>query len=408
MKRKIFLFVVAATLLVAFGVASPAQATIAKVAKFSGEVIIQSGEELKRVTAPGVSLKDGDRVQTKQGDAEILFNDGAVMRVSPFSNAMVQEMQEQSGFWIFKTRVDARRITCIIGKLFFQSGASGKKNYLQTPTAVAGIRGSAGDVGFDNVNTYLNMYEGEAAVVGNALRGFFQNPGISAAEKSTVYQALAAAYNQTQQAAATGRGVDVAQANVTAVEVGRQVAQLLQQNPDPAVKANAALLEQTAEAVISSANAKVSVEQIKEDKADVDKALAEARRSGDAEKTRQAELASQKVEQDRIAAEQAAAAAKAAAEQAAAAMAANDLAAAKRAAQDAEAAAQQAKVHEQQSRQDIRNVVVTTTGTTVATTAATTAGTTVATTTVATTAPTTVITTTTTSSSTTSSVTPSR
>jgi hypothetical protein len=406
--RKTGFTIVLAFFLVVSGGASHAFAAIAKISQFTGEVIIQSGEELKRVAAPGVSLNDGDRVQTKQGDAEILFNDGAVMKVSPFSNAMVQEMQEQSGFWIFKTQVATRRITCIIGKLFFQSGVSGKKNYLQTPTAVAGIRGSVGDIGFDNVNSYLHMYEGEAAVVGNAIRGFFQNPGVSAAEKSAVYQALTNAYDKTRQAAATGRGVEIGQANVTAAEVGRLVAETLQKNPDPAVKANANLLAQTAEAVISSANAKVSVEQIKEDKVDADKALAEARQKGDAEKTRQAELAIQKVEQDQAAAEKAAAAAKTAAEQAAAAMAANDLGKATKAAQDGAAAAAQAKAQEQESQKAIQNVVTTTAATTVpATTVATTTATTVAPTTVPTTIMTTIMTTTTSSSSTTT-ITPSR
>ena len=197
-----------------FFLACPTHATIpiAKVSSFTGEVLIQQETTIFRLTQVGQVLNEGDRIQTKQGEVQITFNDAAVMKVRPFTNTRIQEREEKSGFWIFKTKKAVRRITVLIGKLWFKAGESKRKNFLQTPTAVCGLRGSDGDVGFDNVNTYLNMYTGEAAVVGKVLKGFFKDPGISAARRSKVYRSLARAHEKTQHAKATGKAVDMAKA----------------------------------------------------------------------------------------------------------------------------------------------------------------------------------------------------
>jgi hypothetical protein len=386
--------IVAFTLLVALGIPSQTDAAIAKIAKVSGDVIIQSGEELRQVASPGAPLNDGDRVQTRQGEAEILFNDGAIMRINPFSNAMLQEREERGGFWIFKTSSVARRITCLVGKLFFQSGSSGTKNYLQTPTAVAGIRGSSGDIGFDNLSSYLNMYTGDAAVLGTVIRGFFQNPGVSVAEKSAVYQSLVRAAEVKQSAEVTGRTVNIAQAQIAAAEVGRQVAEALQKNPDATVQMDGKLIGQQTSAVIAVVTARVAVEQIKEEKASADKAAVDASQKGETEKARQAGQASQKAEQDRIAAEQSVAAAKAAADQTMAAAKQRDLDNTTKAAENATKAAQEATRIEQETRRTVQNVVTTTVPMTAPTTtpATTVAPTTISETTIpATTAPATTV-----------------
>ena len=112
---------------------------------------------------------------------------------------------------------------------------------------MATLRGSDGDFGFDNLQTYLNMYSGDAAVIGSVIRGFFENPGISAAQKNSVYQSLQRAYQQTQQAQATApgplRAVAQAQARIAALEEAKQVAEIMKKNPDATVadQANQAL-----------------------------------------------------------------------------------------------------------------------------------------------------------------------
>ena len=235
---------------------------IAQISSSEGEVIIQSDTKIFRVTELGLTLKDGDRIQTKQGEAKIVFNDGAVMKIMPFTNTIIQEREEKSGFWIFKTKKMARRITCFVGKLWFKTGASKRKNYLQTPTAVCGIRGSEGNIGFDNINTYINMYTGEAKVMGKVMRGFFANPGIDAATKSRVYQSLARAYTIYRRAEATMRTLDLARARVEAIKVIKKAAIELQRNPDDTVRKEAQVASNVAAADIAVGEAKIAVEQL--------------------------------------------------------------------------------------------------------------------------------------------------
>ena len=223
--------------------ASPAAAAIGKITGFKGDAIVQSGATITKVTKAGMPLNDGDAITTQNGEVNITFNDGAVMKVNPYANILLQERQEQSGFWMFKTTYTARRITCMVGKIWFKSGASNTKNYLQTPTAVARLQGSDGDFGYDNVRTYLNMYSGDAAVVGSVIRGFFENPGISAAQKSSVYQALQTAYQQTVQAQAAPatvlKPVVQEQAKLAALQVAQDVATIMKSNPDATVASQA-------------------------------------------------------------------------------------------------------------------------------------------------------------------------
>ncbi|HUU39485.1 MAG TPA: hypothetical protein VMW42_00945 [Desulfatiglandales bacterium] len=235
---------------------------VAKISGFKGEVIIQSGTMVSRLDRMDLILNDGDRVQTKQGEVEITFNDGALMKLRPFTATMIQEREEKSGIWIFKTKKTVRRITCFVGKLWFKSGLSGKKNYLQTPTAVCGVRGSEGDVGYDNVNTYLNMYVGDADVLGNVIKGFFEDPGIDEATKNMVYQALAGAYDKAGEAASTGKAIDLAEARLAALQVVQAVAAELQNNPDETVNKEALVAANVANANIAAAEAAVAVEEL--------------------------------------------------------------------------------------------------------------------------------------------------
>lgn len=235
--------------------------TLAKVTSFQGDVIVLTGAKITAVEKIGQPLIQGDRVQTKDGTAEITFEDGAILKVRPFTNLMVQEREEKSG-WIFKTTKAVRRITVFVGKLWFKSGASKRKNYLQSATAVCGIRGSALDFGSDGVDqTYMNIYEGAADVAGNVLRGFFADPGIDAATKSRVYQSLAQAYEKTA-AAKTPR--EQAEAEAAAFTVIKEASTALQNNPDETVKKEAQVAANVAVANIAAAEAKVAVEVLAE------------------------------------------------------------------------------------------------------------------------------------------------
>ncbi|RPH52570.1 MAG: hypothetical protein EHM85_02295 [Desulfobacteraceae bacterium] len=226
-------------IVVLFSGTAKAAIPLAKVTTFTGEAVVLKEADTTRISRIGQELNEGDRVQTKQGTVQVTFNDGAILKLSPFTSALIQERDEDSGILIFKTKKAVRRVTCFVGKMWFKSGASKKANYLQTPTAVMGLRGSDADFGFDNLNTYLNMYSGEAAVVGRVMRGFFQNPGIDAATKSAVYRSLEKAFVKNEEAKATRNELDKATAKVNILEAAKIAAEELKKNPDDAVRQDA-------------------------------------------------------------------------------------------------------------------------------------------------------------------------
>ena len=248
-----------------------AWAFIGKVSSFKGEVIVTVDSRIERMTQPGIMLNDGDMVQTKSGEAQITFNDGAVLKISPYSQTMIQERQEQSGVWIFKTRLYARRVTCLVGKLWFKSGAPGAQNYLQTATAVAGIRGSDGDFGYDNQRSFLNMYSGEATVAGSMVRGLFQEPGITAAQRSAIFQKTERAFAMKTETdrinAATAsnnqKALNTSSVVVAILNIGKDVSTLIaSSNPDPAARQQAQLSTALANTKIATAEAMAAAVKI--------------------------------------------------------------------------------------------------------------------------------------------------
>jgi len=174
--------------------AAPAMAAqVAKVSIFEGDVLIVRGDTSAKVTSTGVAVMAGDIIQTGQGMAQITFEDGAVMQVNEFTSASVQEREEETGYAFWKKLVPVRRITAFVGKLWFKSGASDRKNYVQTPTAVCGLRGTEVEFGAAQQQSFLNFVSGLGEIVkGSFVVGVFNNPGISAAQQSQLYNAIQA------------------------------------------------------------------------------------------------------------------------------------------------------------------------------------------------------------------------
>jgi len=226
-----------------------AQEPIAKISAFTGEAVIQSEANIVKVTQVGQPLKEGDRVQTQEGEVEVTFSDGAVLKIRPFTSALVQERDEESGFWMFKTSKPVRRLTVLVGKMWFKSGASKRENYLQTPTAVCGLRGSTGEVGNDNVRNLLNIIEGTGVQLGLWTTGPFTDPGRSAATVNPSYTALQTAV--TQLAAAT-TPEQIAAAQQAVLQAALAAAQLIAaNNPDPNAQAAANALINAVNAILA-------------------------------------------------------------------------------------------------------------------------------------------------------------
>ena len=214
---------------------SGAEEPLARITDFNGDVIVLTDSKVVKVEDVGHPLGEGDRVQTKDGTAEITFEDGAIIKVSPFTSTQIQEKEEESGFWIFKTLETVRRITCFVGKLKFKSGFKVHLNYLQTPTAVAGVRGSEAFIGHDGVKNFITQISGKFETIGEFVEGYFDNPGVEAASKSKVYNALDGAYEAYEKAEESGSETDQAKAELSGLEAVKAAAEELANNPDPKV-----------------------------------------------------------------------------------------------------------------------------------------------------------------------------
>ena len=261
-----------------------AAGTIAKIARYSGAVYVQSGTKIKRVTQTGQNLFDGDLVQTKKGTVQITFNDGAIIKVSAFTSTKIQEREERSGF-IFKTRQAVRRLTCFAGKFWFKSGASKRKNYLQTPTAVMGVRGSDDDVGFDpgTQQSYSYVYSGKLDVEGTVVKQqLFNTFGLQAARQSPVYSQMGNAQNAGLRALRTGKTLDAATARLEAVDVSRQAANIFKLSPSKIVKLLDGLLPgASVDAGYAAAKTGVVLEELKDNLKKAERAAQAAKTSGD-------------------------------------------------------------------------------------------------------------------------------
>jgi hypothetical protein len=231
----------------ALAASSNAATPVAKITQFKGEVLIVSGDQISMVTSAGHRINDGDSVQTKNGEAQITFNDGALMTIRPYTSTVVQETQEEKGWFLFKAKDLVRRITCQVGNLWFKSGTSGTKNYLQSPTAVCGLRGSATEWGYNNVMTYMNQTAGGSDLMGpvqKVTEAFFKGLQENAqqyAGQNPVYSKLNDAYNKSEQANRTGTALDKAGAKVAVLDAVKASIETILKNPNLSPEAIAAL-----------------------------------------------------------------------------------------------------------------------------------------------------------------------
>ena len=203
--------------------------SIGRISSFEGKAYILSGSNIGKVEFVGQVVNQSDKIQTIDGTVDVTLNDGAFIKISPYSTTAVSEREEETG-WLFKRKSLVRRITCFVGKLRFKSGDKVKTNFFQTPTAVCGLRGSDGELGYDpaKLESYLQIYDGEAgAFKGNFLKGFFENPGIDAAEKSKVWSQLSNAVKYKDDPEKTDGEKDLAASLVLLT-----AAQELESNPD--------------------------------------------------------------------------------------------------------------------------------------------------------------------------------
>jgi len=160
---------------------------IAKLADFSGTVLIKSQDSWGKTPVKDLPLYSMDKLVTRIGSATIVFNDGATVSIKNNSNILINEQEKSKGL----VKIIERHIMLFLGKLNFKTGKKGKSNIetrFETTRAVIGIRGTAGilSIGADG-KTYIYFSEGEAKyILGDFVRGIAkdvrdyladQNPG---------------------------------------------------------------------------------------------------------------------------------------------------------------------------------------------------------------------------------------
>ena len=135
---------------------------IARLADFSGTILMKSHGTWGIKPATDLPLYSMDQVVTRIGAATIIFNDGDILDITSNSNLLIREEKKQEGV-INKVNIVERRILLFMGKMFFKIGTGEIQTQFETDKTVVGIHGAAGvlSVGSDG-QVYIAFAEGEA------------------------------------------------------------------------------------------------------------------------------------------------------------------------------------------------------------------------------------------------------
>ena len=175
---------------------------IARLADFSGTVLVKSKGSWGVKPVKNLPLYSLDKLVTRIGTATIVFNDGGTVNVKNNSNLLVNEIKTKEGMG---TKV-VRHIMLFLGKLNFKTGKkSAVETRFETTRAVIGIRGTAGilSIGADG-KTYIYFSEGGAKyILGEFIRGIAKPVRVALADKNPIQRATFVAKAAIDQVART-------------------------------------------------------------------------------------------------------------------------------------------------------------------------------------------------------------
>ena len=134
---------------------------IAKIIDFSGKIVVCTQGKWGQKITKGMPLYSGDKILTTDSTATVRFNDRGLVEVRPYSNLRIIEENNQ------------RDVRVYVGKIAFKTaGPKAKiKTRLVSPTAVAALRGTAGEFGYLEGETVINLTEGEFDATGKIVEG---------------------------------------------------------------------------------------------------------------------------------------------------------------------------------------------------------------------------------------------
>lgn len=231
-----FAMIVFGLVMVPAGAALAKAKQVATLSSYSGKVIIRSQGSWGVKPQNGLPLYSGDKVVTRIGNATLSFDDGAVIRIANNSNLTVEEVEEKKGFFT-RTRSVKRRLRLLLGKLRFATGRNATaKTVLETPTAVCGLRGTAGLLSIDaDGKTYIQFTEGgKEYQLGEILSGEAPDVPAEIADMNPAQLAAFVAATAADQAAAAGTDEAAQAAALAAAREALAAANLIiENNPDP-------------------------------------------------------------------------------------------------------------------------------------------------------------------------------
>jgi hypothetical protein len=239
---------------------------IARLAEFSGTVLISSQGSWGVKPAKDLPLYSTDKVVTRIGNATIIFNDGATLDVKNNSNVLIQEREKTKGF----ITIIERRILLFLGKLNFRTGKSKVETRFETTKAVIGIRGTAGilSIGSDG-KTYIHFTEGGAKyILGDFVRGVAKDVRVELADQNPVQRATFVAkaaveqVGRTEKKVAAGEMPEVQLALAKAISKETAAMEVLTYAESMLISPDEKVLEWARQQI---ATAKETIQQAKED-----------------------------------------------------------------------------------------------------------------------------------------------
>ncbi|MDO9391894.1 MAG: FecR family protein [bacterium] len=168
-KRAISLAVIALQML---WLAAPALAeykpTEAKINFMKGQVEVQKSQGITWTKASvKMKLLSGDKISTEDGaEAEIVLEDGSVLKMKDKSLLLIQRMEKQKKPSMSVVNSFKVRTGKVLGCVRKMSSLD-SKFLVETPTAVAGIRGTVFGIYVEGDSTELDVLKGEVGIKGD-------------------------------------------------------------------------------------------------------------------------------------------------------------------------------------------------------------------------------------------------
>jgi hypothetical protein len=140
----------------------------AKINYMKGQVEVQKAQGITWARASvKMKLGSGDKISTEDGsEAEIVLEDGSVLKMKDKSLLLIQRMEKQKKPSVSVVNSFKVRTGKVLGCVRKMSSLD-SKFLVETPTAVAGIRGTVFAIYVEGDSTELDVLKGEVGIKGD-------------------------------------------------------------------------------------------------------------------------------------------------------------------------------------------------------------------------------------------------